>query len=228
MLKCQFHVHTSGDPVDHIPYSPQDLIKRAQQLNYDVIAITCHNKVVFTKALQNYAREHNLILISGIELEIDKKHILVINIDPDIEDVKTFKQLRAYKVAHPDCLIIAPHPFFPGKNCLKEKLIDNIDIFDAIENSFCYTTTKNYNKKALTIAKNHNKPIVATSDSHFLKNLDLGYTMVDSKKDIHSIIKAVKQNKITIVHSPVGYLKIFKTILVGGLSTLLFKKIFKA
>lgn len=228
MLKCQFHVHVSGDSEDYIPYSPQDLIKRAQQLDYDVVAITCHRKVVFTKALQNYAREHKIILISGIELEIDKKHILAINIDPSIEKVKTFQQLREYKAAHPDSLIIAPHPFFPGKVCLKEKLIENIDIFDAIENSFCYTTTKDYNNKALLLAKKYNKPVVATSDSHSLKNLDLGYSLIDSKKDIHSIIKAVKQNKVTLVHSPTTYFKIFKTLLTGLFLKLIFKKIFKA
>jgi predicted metal-dependent phosphoesterase TrpH len=227
MLKCQFHVHTSGDLVDHVPYSPQELIKKAQQFAYDVVAITCHRKVVFTKALQNYAREHNIILISGIELEIDNKHILAINISPDIEKVKTYQDLREYKAAHPNCLIIAPHPFFPIKS-IKEKLIENIDIFDAIENSFCYTTTKNHNEKALATAKKYHKPFVATSDCHFLKNLNLGYTLVDSKKDDNSIIKAVKQNKISIIHAPITYFKIFKALFVGGFSTLIFKKIFKA
>lgn len=227
MLKCQFHVHASGDSRDYIPYSPQDLIKRAAQLKYDAIAITCHCKVIFTKALENYAKQHNIILIPGIELEIDKKHILGINIDPNIEKVQTYKQLQEYKSTHPNCLIIAPHPFFPTGNCLKEKLIENIEVFDAIEHSFCYTTTKNYNRAAIGIAKKYHKPLIATSDSHFIENLDLGYTFVESKKDLNSIIKAVKQNKIKIVHTPIGYFKIFKTILKGFFLTIFFKKFLK-
>lgn len=223
MLKCQFHIHVSGDPDHNHSYSPQDLIKRAKQLNYDVLAITCHRKVIFTKALQNYAKEHGIILISGIEAEIERKHVLCINTDKEIEKVRSFKQLQEYKKNNPKCLIIAPHPFFPGSVTLKEKLIENIDIFDAIEHSFCYTRTKNYNRKAIKLAEKYSKPIVATSDCHFLKDLDLGYTFVDSQKNISAIIKAVKQNKIKIHHSPISYYRIFRTFYSMGFSSLVKK-----
>ena len=226
MLKCQFHIHVSGDPEHYHSYSAQNLIKKAKQLNYDVLAITCHNKVIFTKALQNYAKEHNIILISGAEISIGKKHVLCINIDQEIENIHTFSALREYKKNHPDCLIIAPHPFFPGKNTLKEALIEHIDIFDAIEHSFCYTTTKNYNSKAMKLAEKFAKPVVATSDCHFLKDLDLGYTLVDSQKNITSIIRAIKQNKTAISHSPIGYFRIFKTLTTMILASLI-KKIFR-
>jgi len=226
MLKCQFHIHVSGDPADHISYSAQDLIKRAKQLNYDVLAITCHRKIFFTKALQSYAQQHGILLIPGIEMEINKKHILAINIDPDIEKIKTFPELREYKNQHPNCLIIAPHPFFPSNKTLKEALIENIDIFDAIEHSFCYTKYKNYNRKAIHLAEKYSKPIVATSDCHILKNLDLGYTYVNSPKEISKIIKAIKQNKIENHHHPISYFKIAKTLSSMALSKLI-KKIRK-
>jgi len=228
MLKCQLHIHVSGDPEDYISYSPQKLIKEAKRLNYNAISITCHQKVIFTKSIQNYAKKHGIILIPGIEIEIEKKHVIAINVSEDIEKIKTFNQLREYKSTHKNSIIIAPHPFFPGKSCLKKKLIENIDIFDAIENSFCYTTTKNYNKKAILIAKKYNKPIIATSDCHILKNLDLGYTMIDSKKNIQSIIKAIKQNKITPVHSPTSYFRIFESILVVFFKTLFLKRYHKS
>jgi len=217
----------SGDPEHSHSYSAKDLIKNAEQNHYDVLAITCHNKIIFTKALQNYAKQHGIILIPGIELSINKKHILCINVDCEIEKIKTFQALRVYKKSHPECLIIAPHPFFPGKVTLKEKLIENLDIFDAIEHSFCYTKSKNYNSKAVKLAEKYSLPLVATSDCHFLEDLDLGYTMVNSQKNIFSIIKAVKQNKIQIHHSPITYSKIFKILYKMNLSTL--KKIlFKA
>jgi predicted metal-dependent phosphoesterase TrpH len=210
----------SGDPEHHHSYSAQDLIKKAEQLNYDVLAVTCHNKIIFTKALQNYAKQHNIILIPGIELSINHKHILCINIDSEIEKIKTFQELREYKKSHPGCLIIAPHPFFPGKIALKEKLIENIDIFDAIETSFCYTKSKNYNLKAIKLAEKYSLPLIATSDCHFLENLDLGYTTINSSKNIQSIIKSIKQNKIKIYSSPVTYSKIIKIFCKMGLSAL--------
>lgn len=223
MLKCQLHIHVAGDPEHYHSYSAKDLIKKAKHLNYDVLAITCHDKVVFTKSLQNHAGKHGIILIPGAEMTIEKKHVLCINIDQKIENIHTFPALREYKKAHPDCLIIAPHPFFPGRTTLKEKLIEHIDLFDAIENSFCYTSTKNYNTKAIKLAEKYGKPVIATSDCHFLKDLDLGYTLIDSPKNISAIISAIKQNKIKIHHSPIGYFRIFKTMLMMWFSTILKK-----
>lgn len=212
MLKCQFHIHVTGDPEHIHSYTAEDLIERAQQLKYDVLSITCHKKVIFSHDLQSFAKEHGILLIPGIELEIKKKHILVINPTFEIEQVDTFEKLREYKKDHPEIFIIAPHPFFPGKSTLKDKLIENIDIFDAIEHSFCYTTSKNYNKKALAIAAEYHKPVVATSDVHMLSDLDLGYTEVDAQKNIQAIFSAIKQNQIKISHSPISYFRIFKTI----------------
>ncbi|MDD3862119.1 MAG: PHP-associated domain-containing protein [Candidatus Gracilibacteria bacterium] len=216
----------SGDPEHCHSYSAQDLIKRAKQLKYDVLSITCHKKVIFTKSLSIYAKRHGIILIPGIELEINKKHIIAINIDSEIEKVKTFEDLRLYKKTHPESLIMAPHPFFPGKISLKNHLIENIDIFDTIENSFCYTKSKNYNTPAIKIAKKYNKPILATSDCHSLENLDLAYTHVKAEKNISQIIKAIKNNQIKTHHSPIGYFRITKIILKMMYNEML-KKVFK-
>ena len=204
----------SGDPEHAHSYTANDLIKKAKQLNYDVLAITCHRKVIFTRALSNYAKEHGILLIPGIEMEIEKKHVLGLNVTSEIEQIKTFEQLREYKKHHPEIFIMAPHPFFPGRDTLKEKLIENIDLFDAIEHCFCYTATKNYNKKALMLAEKYNKPTIATSDCHILSDLDLGYTEINAQKNILAIFKAIKENKIKIHHSPISYFKIFKTIFI--------------
>lgn len=213
MLKCQFHSHAAGDPIDNIPHSPKELIDRAKKLGYDVLAITCHQKLLFDKELEKYAEEKGILLIPGAEFEINGKHILGINIDQEIETIDTYQKLAEYKKTHPDCLIIAAHPFFPGKSTLKQDLVDNIDLFDAIENSFCYTKTKNFNQKAKELAKKWKKPLLATADCHRLKDLDLGYTLVKSQKNTKSIIDAIKKNKIKIHTTPVSYLHILHFIL---------------
>ncbi len=207
-LKCQLHTHCHGDLVDNINYSAKKLINEAAKLNYDVLSITCHRKLLFNKDLQNYAKKKGILLIPGIEFEIDNKHILGLNVDKKITKVDTFIKLSKYRASHPDCLIVAPHPFFPTRNCLKNKLIKNIQLFDAIEISWAYTKTKNYNKKAVKFAKYFNKPLVTTSDCHILNYLDAGYIYLDSKKNPKSIIKAIKNNKIKIYTKPTGYFKI--------------------
>jgi len=208
MLKCQFHTHVKGDTCDNVKHTAKELIKKAAALSYDVLAITTHNKIIFNKQLRKYAEKKGILLMPGTEFEIDKKHILCLNAHSDILKVKNFKDLKNYRKKHPESLIIAPHPFFPGKVTLKKSLIDNIDLFDAIEISFCYTKQKNFNKKAIALAKRWKKPLIATSDCHVLDYLDISYCFINSKKDISSIFKAIKQNRIKNHTKPLSWWKI--------------------
>ncbi|MBU1151547.1 hypothetical protein KJ632_01820 [Patescibacteria group bacterium] len=213
MLKCQFHAHAGPDPEHPLSYTEKELIKEAAHLKYDVLAITCHNKIFHKKSLEQYAKKLGIILFPGIEKEIQGKHVLIINAKKEAEKIETFEQLREYKNSHPNSLIIAPHPFFPGPT-LKKSLIENIDIFDAIEHSFAYTTTKNYNSPAIALAHRWRKPLLATADVHFLKHLNLGYTLVDSAKNKTSIIQAIKKNRLKIHHQAISYYEILKSLLI--------------
>ena len=216
MLKCQFHIHVRGDPVDNIQYTAEEMILEAKRLNYDVLSITCHKKVLYNEHLRKFAEEKEILLLSGIELKLKRKDVLAINVDSEIEKIKNLEELREYKNNHPDCLIIAPHPFFPGFTSLKKDLEKNIDIFDAIEHSFCYTTTKNYNKKAIKLAEKYNKPLIATSDCHILKHFDIGYTLIDAEKSTSSIKQAIIGQKLKNFHHPITYHQIAKMLLQMG------------
>lgn len=227
MLKYQFHTHTAGDTIDYIPHSPKELITKAAELKYNVLSITCHNKVLFTEELKNFAEQKGILLIPGIELNIGKKHVLILNADKDIEKVKNYGELKNYKNSFPSSLLVAPHPFFPGTHSLKKELIEHIDLFDAIEYSAFYTKTKNYNKKALKISKKYNKPLIASSDCHILKNLDLAYTLVESPKNIEAVISAIKKNKIINYSLPLSYFKVGKTVSHQMLRNLLHSTNFK-
>ena len=55
MLKTDLHLHINLDPLDEITYSYKDLITKAQELHYDVLALTCHDKVVTTIEMKEYA-----------------------------------------------------------------------------------------------------------------------------------------------------------------------------
>lgn len=224
-LKCQFHIHTAGDPLDSLLYEPKELIKEAARQNYDVIAITCHRRVLFSKHLQKYASKKGILLLPGIETEIKKQHIIIINAHTDIYNVATFDELRAYKTSHPESLIIAPHPFFPGPTSLKKNLITNIDIFDAIEYSYFYTKTVNFNTSAVEVAKKFNKPLIATSDCHVLRYLDQAHCLIDSAKNIHNIISSIKQNRVKNIHKPLKIKELF-SLMYEIFIAMTFRKIF--
>lgn len=210
-LKCQFHAHCNGDPIDHISHSPKKLIDEAAKLNYDVLSITCHRKIIFTKSLENHAKKKGILLIPGIEFEIEKKHILCINAHPDIYEVKSFEDLKNYKDKHQNCLIIAPHPYFPGPG-LKDDLEKNIQLFDAIEISWAYTKSKNYNEKALQIANKHKVPTLSTADCHILSYLDIGYFKIKSPKNIAQIFNNIKTGEIENFHKATSLKKIIYSL----------------
>jgi len=200
-LKVQFHMHTKQDPIDGIAHSEHEAIDRAAKLGYDVLAITCHNVVIFNDSLKKYAAEKRILLIPAIEKSILKKHVLILNADIKTQNIKTFDDLRTYKKLKPDCFIIAAHPYYPASIALKKHLEKNIDLFDAIEYSWFHSKCMNkYNNKAVKTAEKHNLPMIATSDNHLLRFFDQGYTFVDAKeKTTEAIFKAMREKKIDIV-----------------------------
>ena len=86
--------------------------------------------------------------------------------------------------------ILAPHPFYPRGNCLKEDFLRNIDVFDGIEYCHYYCRGYNpYNKKAATKAKKYNKPMIGTSDAHRLFQFNKTYSLIDANKNIKEVIR---------------------------------------
>ncbi|MBI4234778.1 hypothetical protein HY604_00595 [Candidatus Peregrinibacteria bacterium] len=211
-LKCQFHCHVQGDPLDNIQHTAKELLTHAKKVGFDVVSITCHRKIHFSKTLEQYAQKLDILLIPGIEFEINGKHILCINAHKNIEKVDSYEKLEIYKKAHQDSLIIAAHPFFPGKIALQKDLPKNIDLFDAIENSFCYTKKIDFNKKAQKLAQQHNKPFLALADCHILPYLDIGYIKVKAQKNASAIIKAIKNHQYQNFTEPKSLWQITKIL----------------
>lgn len=216
MLKVQLHTHTSSDERDRwISYSDKELIDRAAEKNFDVLSITCHQKLVFSKELSGYAEEKNILLIPGIEARIEGCDILIINADKKAEELKTFKDLKKYRYKNPDCLIVAPHPYHKIHS-LGKNLIRNIKLFDAVEYSFFYSNGINPNKKAEKLGL----PVLGTADIHFIDFMETTYSYIDAEKDVKSVIKAVKKGKIRIETKPLTIPRMARLWLKMGASSL--------
>jgi|WetSurMetagenome_2_1015567.scaffolds.fasta_scaffold47080_4 predicted metal-dependent phosphoesterase TrpH len=221
-LKCQFHCHTRQDPVDFIRHSERALIDRAAKHGYDVLAISCHNVVIFNDDLRKYAAAKRILLIPAIEKTIEKKHVLILNADVRAQNIRNFKDLRKYRNTKKACLIIAPHPFYPGTTAVKKKLFDNLDLFDGLEYSWFHSPRSNrYNEKAVKMAEIHKLPLIATSDNHNLKYLDSAYSVVTAEKNIKSIFSAIKKNRIQIISHGVPLWKMLIIYTKMGASSLL-------
>jgi hypothetical protein len=201
-LKANLHFHTSDDPVDRIPYTTYTGIDRAAAADFNVLALTCHNRVAWCNEYADYAARYGITLISGIEKDIGEPgtrtgHVLMLNVNAGAEQVHTFDDLRAYRAAYPETFVIAPHPYFPfpGSISLHTMLERHIDCFDAIEHSWFYHRYINCNAKAAAVAQRYEKPLIAMSDTHFFSVLDTDYCYIDTT-DAHpeSITRALAQH----------------------------------
>ena len=222
MLKAQLHIHIKGDPSDNIRHTWRELIDHAKKLDFNVLAITCHKRIIFPAKAISYAKKRNILLIKGIEIEIGKsgQHVLILNPHISAEKIRTFADLAKYKTAHLESMIIAPHPYFPTRRTLKNNLEKHIDLFDAIEYNYFVTKSKNYNKKAIQIAKKYKKPLIGTSDCHVLKYLNTTYSLIDCPTEKNSlpnqqaILNAIRKNAITIKTNPLSHFTATKILLI--------------
>ena len=204
-LKTELHTHTIDDPTDGkrcVFHSAQQLIDKAQEQGFQVLSITNHDQLLFTSALEEYARERGIVLIPGVEATLEGKHVLLYNFlnydsswsSPEI----------ASKHKGPDQLVIAPHPFFPLPTALGKRMIRWRDLFDAIEYNQFYLPWLNFNKRAQELAQQLNLPLVGNSDVHWIFQLGRTYSLVYADKNTGSILNAIKQGHVRLVTKPVS------------------------
>ncbi|MFC1690647.1 PHP domain-containing protein [Nanoarchaeota archaeon] len=208
MLKADLHLHTKEDPLDKlkIDYTAKELIDYMKKLDFDVIAITNHNSIFYNKKIKEYAKKKGILLIPGVEATIEGKHILIYN--PSLKEKlpKTFSELEKYKRKNKKSVIVAAHPFFPMPQLYFHNLEKYIELFDAVEYSHFYTKRINFNKRAVKIAKKHNKPFLGTSDAHFLDKVGTTYSLLKCQKTKASVLEAIKKGNLTIITEPIRFL----------------------
>lgn len=205
-LKAELHAHCSLDPMDYklCRQSPTELIDEAVRLSYEVLAITCHNLDVWTEELSAYASRRGLCLIPGMEVSVEGVcHTLVYNFHAAADELNTLEKIRAH--CRVDTLVIAPHPFFPGDVCLRERLPSHIDLFDAIEISGFYAPGLDFNRRARRLAAQHDKPLVGNGDVHLLWQLGRTFTWIHAEKDVASVLAAIRKGHVRVETRPYSY-----------------------
>ena len=201
ILKTNLHFHTKKDDIG-ITYDIYKAVDYAKEQGFNVLAYTSHKKFKFKQEYADYASQKGILLIPGIEVEIKRKHVVILNCEKEAEEIKTFEDLADYKRKNPQIFVIAPHPFVWNSKSLSSKLLANINLFDAIELTVFSNKIFNFNKKAQEVAEKYQKPLVATSDTHFLKDFNRGYALINvevptSRESIFAAIrKGDFQNKL--------------------------------
>src|SRR3989344_1005097 len=218
MLKADLHIHTFEDPCHRILYTAKAMIKYKAKLGFKVLAVTNHNSIYFNNELDDYAKKLGVILFPGMEALIGGKEVLIINADQ--RKLKYWKSgpefRRVYKSIYPSLGVLenfrnegmvigAPHPFYPGSNCLGEELIKNIRNFDFVEHCHFYTAYFNKNKQAAIIARKFNKTLIANTDAHNWFQLGLkNYSYINSNFNKEDVLEAIRANKVHITTEPLN------------------------
>jgi predicted metal-dependent phosphoesterase TrpH len=203
MIKVELHTHTADDPADLIPHTTTELLDRASALGYGAIALTLHDRQLDVQRFDDDARDRGLVLIRGIERTIHGKHVLLLNFPAAAERVQTFEDVATLKREHPNGLVIAPHPFYPGSSCLRSLMDRHEALFDAVELNYFFTRDIDFNRPAVRWAARHGRPVVANSDLHRLHQLGRTYSLVDAQPDADSICAGIRAGRVEVRAAPI-------------------------
>ena len=203
-LKVDLHLHTAEDPLHTIEYTAKELISKAADEGFDVLAITNHHCITFNRSLASYARERGILLIPGVEITIRNRHILLLN-PPHGRIPANFSSLS--NLRNPETLIIAPHPYFPNPHSLNGLLLKHLKLFDAIEYCHFYSPRINFNHLALRVSRCHGLPLIGNSDAHFPDQFGTTYSLIHAEKDPSSIFAAIRKGKLEVMTRPLTSLQ---------------------
>src|SRR5437879_9916860 len=179
-IKLDLHIHTLDDPKDLIDYSAHQLLKRAKELGFGVLAITLHDAVFDRAEVFADAAALGILLIPAAEVRLQGADAILLNVTAgEIAALKNFDDLRQLRARRGlSIFTIAPHPFYVLGGSIGPRLLDEIDCFDAIEVCHFHKGLLNPNRRAAKVAARFDKPLIATSDAHRLNAFGRHYTSI--------------------------------------------------
>ncbi|SRR6266446_412831 len=185
-IKIDLHIHTLDDPKDIIDYSAHQLLDRARALGFGVLAITLHDTVFDRPEVFADAAAMGILLIPAAEVRLQGADVIVLNVTAaEVAGLKDFENLRRLRSRRGDSIFtIAPHPFYVLGGSIGNRLLDEIDCFDAIEICHFHKGFLNPNRQAGKIAARFGKPLIATSDAHRLHAFGRHYTSIPRPSEL--------------------------------------------
>jgi predicted metal-dependent phosphoesterase TrpH len=202
--RVELHSHCQGDPVDsYLNHTIFEHIDQAKKVGLDAIAVTWHRKACVHPEAQAYARERQVLLISGMEAEVERRHLVMLNVaENDVPPETTWDEIRALRRRKPEIFVLAPHPFYPHPSCLGSRLRGNADCIDAVEWCILHLDWLpggvNPNLRAARWAHQHGKTLLACSDAHSLQVIGRNASTVEADAlTPTAIFEAIRAGRVT-------------------------------
>src|SRR5438270_2890959 len=127
-----------------------------------------------------------ILLIPAAEMRLEGADVIVLNITAaEVATLKTFQDLRQLRALRGASIFtIAPHPFYRLGGSIGERLLKEIDCFDGIELCHFHKGVFDLNRRAVKVASQFNKPLIATSDAHQLHAFGRHYTSIPRPREL--------------------------------------------
>ena len=192
MLTCDLHVHTNVSKDGES--SVEEILKRAEEVGLDAIAITDHDSVDGAK--KALACKSSVLVIPGIEVSTKQGHLIVLGVTEVIpsgldvgETIAIARDLGA--------VLVLPHPFHMWRHGVARKKRAGMLLVDAVEVFNSRYIVGSANGKAGRIAKRLGKPCVGGSDAHNARFVGFGRTYVESEPNVPAILQAIREGKVS-------------------------------
>ena len=225
-IKVDLHIHTLDDPKDVIDYSAHQLLERAKQLGFGVLAITLHDAVFDRAEVFADAAAMGILLIPAAEVRLQGADAILLNVTAsEVAGLKNFEDLRQLRArrgmsatADPSgrgsIFTIAPHPFYVLGGSIGPRLLEEIDCFDAIELCHFHKGLLNPNRRAAKVAAQFSKPLIATSDAHQLHAFGRHYTSIprSTALTIENVFAALRQGLLRLTSPPASMVDLASAI----------------
>jgi len=214
-IKLDLHIHTHDDPKDALDYSARELVARAHRLGFSVLAVTLHDAVFDRPELFSDAKKRGMLLIKSAEMRLEGADIILLNVTAEeVAELRTFDDVRQLRSRRGNSLFtIAPHPFYFLGGSMGKRLLEVMDCVDAIELCHFHKGFFNPNRRAMRVAKEFNKPLIATSDAHQLRAFGQHYTSMPRLHSLspEAVFAALRAGPLRLTSPPAGFGDIFST-----------------
>jgi predicted metal-dependent phosphoesterase TrpH len=215
-IKLDLHIHTLDDPKDALDYSAHELLERARTLGFRVLAITLHDAVFDRPEVFADAARMGILLIPAAEMRLEGADVILLNVRAEeVESLRTLDDLANLRERRGSSLFtIAPHPFYVLGGSIGQKLIERIELFDAVELCHFWTRLFNPNRRAVEVAERFQKPLIATSDAHRLHAFGANYTSLPRPVEltVENVIAALRSGPLQITNPPCSFVDLMSTI----------------